>query len=477
MKTINQEYFIQSEYEKQDFKGNIFREISFKAIGLEISFKRSDFRNAKFDSCILYKNNFDRADFVTTIFTNSTFCDTNFGASQFKNCIFENVTFSNNTYKATAFYECVFINCVFQNDTIYANIAKSKFKNSKFISCIFERSSLNDCIFENSEISNTNFATMHAENLQFTTSKIINSQLGIDYIFSYLFDSHSILNNIQLLYHGDYIPIQDIDLSKIIAEMVNENRYPELANFFIFWGQDQNKLISLIERLFNSEVGDQLYFHTLRLIDIINFYLKYQQIRADIALNILVFLKKEAQFYFTDEKYFEVLSKIFVTEKLLLEIPQQVISDGNVEMSFRLNIDEYKEAYEYLKIILNHHGITEDNFKFLSATKGSWIFNLIMPVSAGLFLINQITHCYKSYIQCRVMSAASSVLVEQLKLKRKLLTIDNEILNSYTFKEKKKLLLNTSSEIDILTSLTGSTPPPLSLEQIKELKEIIITSN
>lgn len=475
MKAITQEYFFQSEYEKQDFKGKIFKNIDFKLTGLEISFKRSDFRNASFDSCKFYKNNLDRADFVTTIFKNSSFHDTFFGAPQFKNCIFQNVVFSNNIYKATAFYECVFINCRFENDRIYANIAKSKFKNSKFISCIFERSSLNDCIFENSEINSTNFATMHAEGLQFISSQITNSQLGIDYIFSYLFDSHSNLNNLQLLYHGDYIPFQNIDLSQIIAEMVRENRYPELANFFIFWEKDHDKLNSLVERLFHSEADEQLYFNTIRLLDTVNFYLKHQQIKPNIALNILVFLKNSSEYYFNNEKYFEILSKIFITEQLLLEIPQQIQTDEIVEISFRLNIDDYDKAYKYLQTILNHHGIEENKITPLSATKGSWILNFAMPLSLCLFLMNQITHCYKGYIQCRVISEASSLLEKKLKLQRELLTIDSELLNSYS-KEKKELLLDTSAETDILTKMINSTEQPLSLEQIQSLKEIIITS-
>lgn len=408
------------EYEAQNMSYSVFENIDFHQVPYTISFFRSDFRGAKFQKVLFYKNNLDRADFLNSIFIECSFDKINFGCCQMKNCYFENVSFTNNFYRNTSIHSCTFKNCKFPDEKFLINMQRCRLVNCDFIGCDFEMSTTDSDEFENCKFIDTNLATMHAENHNFIKCTFRNTFFDSSYYFGY-FISKCSLHDVYFLYRGEYVDFKDINCASTIQLLRNEHRYNDLINV-LKYNHEENKII------FEIKEGIQYFsnYHYGRMLEL-NFIFKtlilsalYEELDFEVLYNILSFFQDEKWETYSSNEKIEIGALIQKLQNSLFvaDHSYDYLSSINLQKMSALTVqfesDDLDECLNNAQRFINDFSNIE-YWKLIDKKQGSWFLTFAVPTVVLLSILPSVIKKYADvYFDIKVKRVLSKKLLSKL---------------------------------------------------------------
>lgn len=386
--------------ECRDFSYHFFENLNQKDMENK-SFFRSDFRGSHFRNIYFYKNNLDRADFISCTFEDCIFDEVSIGSSEMKNCIFINSHFKLNEYNNTSIQECFFENCTFDNEHHLVNTKNTHFKNTSFSNISFERSTTEKNIYENCKLSNVDFATMHAECHQFISCDLQQVQLGISYVFGYLYYDTSI-SSFDVLYRGKKVTLDDESEAR---KRIEKQRLYELLNIlFIYKKFDKiPKFFKCIVSELVKNYNSQSLLELTNIFDALIFYSVHHAVPYKIMLDVSECL---LELDFSTLPFPAEVQIMGLKEQFLFTIKKMVADEsicdwaGNDNALLTLHI-QTKDLGEALQIAEGFFDKLADligkpiDYELYQKEQGSWILIFLISVATLCFIpkmVNEYTN-------------------------------------------------------------------------------------
>lgn len=422
IQTYFQNDFIEfKKFEARDMSYSVFDKIDFHKCLHPVSFFRSDFRGTKFTNINFYKNNFDRSDFLNAILINDTFEKVQFGCCQMKNCYFKDVKFINNSYRNTSIHSTTFVNCEFPDESFLVNMQHCRLINCTFNGCSFEMSTTDSDIFENCTFIDTNLATMHAENHKFIGCTFENVCIDSSYFFGYSIAKCS-LEQVVFLYRGEYICLQNLEMSEFFEKFARENRFNDMLNLFIYT-RKQDKIAEML-KLCLDYYKKEPYGRMLNIaaiFDSLSFAAIYETIDFKYLHEILAIISETDLSNYTFNERNEIESLYIKLQNSLYlsshskEYYTKIGLESKSMLNIRLNSDDYEECIKIAKQFLD--SISDANYwTLIEKQKGSWILTFSAVTIVVLVALPKIIKNYADvYFEIKAKKIISNKILQKLE--------------------------------------------------------------
>ena len=222
--------------ESENFQHHVFKNISFENSAKPVSFFRSDFRGAHFDTVRFYRNDLRRIDILDATVLNSSFSECRLDVAELDNSFFGKTLFASNLYDSTSIKKCVFDECQFtQEKFIKTDVRQCSFNGSRIRDCIFEMAIFDDVRFTDCALERIDISNMTATNFYFVNTRFDDVTIDLDYLATYRFRS-GLPGGLKYKYRGQVITL-DLKAPSVLHDFTSHflktERYYEFFNLML----------------------------------------------------------------------------------------------------------------------------------------------------------------------------------------------------------------------------------------------------